>query len=113
MKSRPHSAPKRTFDHNAQNKVVQHINGLTCVFVRRFLRARVFDPEGAYKQFSETEEWRKENCLEEYYDVIDVEEFETTRVLVSISVRIYHYDSLLTCCSILNGLEDGTKEACL
>jgi hypothetical protein len=43
----------------------------------------VFDPEGAFKQFSETEEWRKENCLEEYYDVIDVEEFEATRLLVS------------------------------
>lgn len=49
---------------------------------RRFLRARTFDPEGAFKQFSETEDWRKENRLDEYYDVIDVEEFETTRELV-------------------------------
>lgn len=36
----------------------------------------------ALKQFSETEEWRKENELDQLYETIDLEHYEETRRLV-------------------------------
>lgn len=53
------------------------------VALLRFLRARRFDLEGAFKQFKDTEEWRKENDIEGVYRWIDREEYESTRRLVS------------------------------
>ena len=48
------------------------------------MRARRFDPQEALKQFVDTENWRKENRLEELYEeMIDVKEYEETRRLVS------------------------------
>ncbi|KAF2144392.1 uncharacterized protein K452DRAFT_245186 [Aplosporella prunicola CBS 121167] len=48
----------------------------------RYLRARRFDPQEALKQFVDTENWRKENRLEELYeDMIDIKEYEETRRL--------------------------------
>ncbi|KAF2198991.1 CRAL/TRIO domain-containing protein [Delitschia confertaspora ATCC 74209] len=47
----------------------------------RYLRARRFIPQEAFKQFKDTEEWRKENHLEELYGTIDVNEYEQCRRL--------------------------------
>ncbi|KAK4495080.1 hypothetical protein PRZ48_013407 [Zasmidium cellare] len=47
----------------------------------RFLRARRFVPSDALAQFQATEEWRKEQGIEEWYDTIDIDEYEETRVL--------------------------------
>lgn len=47
----------------------------------RYLRARKFLPQDAFKQFSETEDWRKENQLDTLYETIDVQEYEQTRRL--------------------------------
>lgn len=57
------------------------------VALLRFLRARRFDLEGAFKQFKETEDWRKENKIEKVYENIDREEYEETRRLVSPSIK--------------------------
>lgn len=48
----------------------------------RFLRARKFVPKDALRQFKETEKWREEQKIEEWYDTIDVDEYEATRLLV-------------------------------
>jgi hypothetical protein len=53
------------------------------VALLRFLRARRFDLEGAFKQFKDTEDWRKENQIEKVYENIDRDEYEETRRLVS------------------------------
>ncbi|KAF7947987.1 hypothetical protein EAE96_009056 [Botrytis aclada] len=47
----------------------------------RFLRARRFIVVDALKQFSDTEEWRKENELDQLYETIDLEHYEETRRL--------------------------------
>ncbi|KAF2177878.1 CRAL/TRIO domain-containing protein [Zopfia rhizophila CBS 207.26] len=47
----------------------------------RYLRARRFHPQEAFKQFKDTEDWREENHLVELYDTIEVEEYEQTRRL--------------------------------
>lgn len=47
----------------------------------RYLRARKFSPPDALKQFKDTEDWRKENSLDELYDTIEVKEYEETRRL--------------------------------
>lgn len=46
---------------------------------RRFLRARKFDVEGAYAQFTKTEDWRSELSLDKLYASFDVEEFDFAR----------------------------------
>lgn len=50
----------------------------------RFLRARRFVVPEAYKQFVETEEWRKANELDKLYETIDLDHYEETRRLVDI-----------------------------
>ncbi|KAB5545919.1 CRAL-TRIO domain-containing protein [Coniochaeta sp. 2T2.1] len=47
----------------------------------RFLRARRWVVEDAYKQFSDTEAWRNANNLDTLYDTIDVDAYEETRKL--------------------------------
>lgn len=47
----------------------------------RFLRARRFVPQEAFKQFKDTEDWRKEHGIDELFLTIEVEEFERTRRL--------------------------------
>ncbi|KAL1974682.1 hypothetical protein VTN31DRAFT_4886 [Thermomyces dupontii] len=47
----------------------------------RFLRARKFDVAGAIKQFTDTENWRKENAIDALYDNIDLESYEETRLM--------------------------------
>ncbi|KAF4632106.1 hypothetical protein G7Y89_g6025 [Cudoniella acicularis] len=51
----------------------------------RFLRARRFVVPDAFKQFQETEDWRKANELDMLYETIDLEHYEETRRLVGIS----------------------------
>jgi hypothetical protein len=46
------------------------------------LRARRFVPQEAFKQFKDTEDWRKVNKLSEIFNTIEVEEYEQTRGLV-------------------------------
>ena len=48
---------------------------------RRFLRARRWVVQDAYKQFKETEDWRIANQLPLLYDTIDVESYEQSRRL--------------------------------
>ncbi|KAE8372854.1 CRAL-TRIO domain-containing protein [Aspergillus bertholletiae] len=45
----------------------------------RFLRARKFDVNGAWGQFKDTEDWRKENAIESLYENIDVESYDAAR----------------------------------
>ncbi|BDD59623.1 hypothetical protein MAP00_004819 [Monascus purpureus] len=45
----------------------------------RFLRARKFDVDGAWGQFKDTEDWRKDNAIETLYENIDVESYELSR----------------------------------
>ena len=49
---------------------------------RRFLRARRWIVEDAYKQFHETEEWRIANHLDVLYTTVDVEAYEQSRRMV-------------------------------
>jgi len=49
---------------------------------RRYLRARKWIPEEAFRQFKDTEDWRKENNLAELYDTIEVEDYDQARRLV-------------------------------
>jgi hypothetical protein len=48
----------------------------------RFLRARRFQVQDAFKQFKDTEDWRKANQLDQLYETIDVEQYDETRKLV-------------------------------
>jgi len=50
---------------------------------RRFLRARRFVPPEAFKQFKDTEDWRKEHDIDNLFIRIETEEFEQTRRLVN------------------------------
>ncbi|KAJ7725342.1 CRAL/TRIO domain-containing protein [Mycena metata] len=45
----------------------------------RFLRARSFDPAGALKQFSDTQEWRRKHDVDNLFATFDVDEFESSR----------------------------------
>jgi hypothetical protein len=59
--------------------------GLTFSFslsFRRFLRARRFDVEGAWGQFKDTEDWRKENAIEALYANIGIDSYEAARRMV-------------------------------
>ncbi|KAH8727190.1 CRAL-TRIO domain-containing protein [Phaeosphaeriaceae sp. PMI808] len=47
----------------------------------RYLRARRFVAQEAFKQFKDTEDWRKENKLDEIFETIETEEYEQTRRL--------------------------------
>ncbi|BGP01747.1 phosphatidylinositol transporter [Rhodosporidium toruloides NP11] [Rhodotorula toruloides] len=47
----------------------------------RFLRARKFDVNGAYEQFTAAEDWRKEQRVDELYDTFPLDEFEMAREL--------------------------------
>jgi hypothetical protein len=46
------------------------------------LRARRFVPQEAFKQFKDTEDWRKDQNIDDLFEIIEVEEFEQTRQLV-------------------------------
>ncbi|EHL00215.1 putative SEC14 cytosolic factor [Glarea lozoyensis 74030] len=52
----------------------------SCIMTR-FLRARRFVVADAYKQFQETEDWRKANEIDKLYETIDLEQYEETRRL--------------------------------
>lgn len=52
------------------------------MFRSRFLRARRWVIQDAYKQFHDTEEWRKANSLEALYNTIDLDVYEQSRQLV-------------------------------
>ncbi|KAF9891219.1 hypothetical protein FE257_004783 [Aspergillus nanangensis] len=45
----------------------------------RFLRARKFEIDGAWGQFKDTEDWRKENAIEELYENIEVDSYDAAR----------------------------------
>ncbi|RFU32097.1 hypothetical protein B7463_g4250, partial [Scytalidium lignicola] len=47
----------------------------------RYLRARRFNVQDAWKQFEDTENWRKSNQLDLLYETIDLNHYEETRVL--------------------------------
>ncbi|KAI7603124.1 CRAL/TRIO domain-containing protein, partial [Hortaea werneckii] len=47
----------------------------------RYLRARKFNPEQAFDQLKDTEDWRKANNLDRLYETIDIDEYEQTRRL--------------------------------
>lgn len=46
------------------------------------MRARRFVPQEAFKQFKDTEDWRKEQNIDDLFEIIEVEEYEQTRQLV-------------------------------
>ncbi|KAK1831298.1 CRAL-TRIO domain-containing protein [Podospora conica] len=47
----------------------------------RFLRARRWVPEDAYKQFKDTSDWRRANDIDTLYDTIDADAYEESRRL--------------------------------
>ena len=49
----------------------------------RYLRARKFDVQGAYGQFTDTEKWLKEQRVDELYENFDVEYYEQARRMVN------------------------------
>jgi hypothetical protein len=64
---------------------------------RRFLRARKFDVEGAWTQFKDTEDWRKDNAIEALYENIGVDSYEAARRMVRyIYTASYCRSSVLT-----------------
>ena len=48
----------------------------------RFLRARRWAIDGAYKQFKDTEDWRSANQVDTLYGTIDSEAYQKLRGLV-------------------------------
>jgi hypothetical protein len=48
----------------------------------RFLRARRWVVEDAFKQFKDTEDWRAANDLDTLHDNIDIDSYEQSRQLV-------------------------------
>lgn len=52
------------------------------IVFRRFLRARRFDVNGAWGQFKDTEDWRKENAIKDLYENIEVEAYDAARRMV-------------------------------
>ena len=56
---------------------------------RRFLRARKFEFTGALGQFSDTEKWRAANKIDALYEHMDVDSYESARVMVSILVVFF------------------------
>jgi hypothetical protein len=52
------------------------------IYTRRFLRARRFDVEGAWTQFKDTEDWRKDNAIDALYENIGVDSYEAARRMV-------------------------------
>lgn len=50
---------------------------------RRYLRARKFDVNGAYGQFTDTEKWMKEQYVDDLYEHFDVDFYEKARLVVS------------------------------
>ena len=59
---------------------------------RRFLRARKFQQEPAYDQFTTTEKWRKDNSILELFESVDVEDYDAARRLVR-RVTVLHCSS--------------------
>jgi len=51
---------------------------------RRFLRARRWIVEDAYKQFKETHDWRVANDIETLYKTIELDAYEHSRRLVRV-----------------------------
>ena len=47
----------------------------------RFLRARKFDVQGAYAQFTSAEDWRRTEQIDQLYDSFSLPEFEMARQL--------------------------------
>lgn len=47
------------------------------------MRARKFDVEGAWGQFKDTEDWRRDNAIESLYANIGVDSYEAARRMVS------------------------------
>ncbi|PYI06145.1 CRAL/TRIO domain-containing protein [Aspergillus sclerotiicarbonarius CBS 121057] len=45
----------------------------------RFLRARKFDIDGAWGQFKDTEDWRRDNAIESLYENIEVDSYDAAR----------------------------------
>ncbi len=50
----------------------------------RFLRARRWVTEDAYKQFKDTEDWRAANHLGVLYDTRDLDAYEQSRRMVGL-----------------------------
>lgn len=50
---------------------------------RRFLVARSYDPQAAYKQYSASAAWRRKVALVQTYDNTDIQVFERMNRVVS------------------------------
>ncbi|KAJ4365900.1 hypothetical protein N0V83_008522 [Neocucurbitaria cava] len=73
----------------------------------RFLRARRFIAPEAFKQFKDTEDWRKENHLSEIFNTIETEEFEQTRRLVHGPA----YSAARLCLTAARSIPSGSVDA--
>lgn len=67
---------------------------------RRYLRARSYDPQAAYKQYSTSVAWRRKYKLDETYDNAEIERFGRMNRVVSYSLRPnshkHHVNCILT-----------------
>lgn len=96
---------------SATNSRAAWISGL--IGLSRYLRARRFVPQDAFVQFKDTEIWRKDNKLEELYELIDIQDYQEARSVVSLehpfpSIRNVWAEKE----SIHNGLVDGISVGC-
>jgi len=62
--------------------VVAEADGAILRASRRFLRARRWVVEDAFKQFKDTHEWRIANDIEVLYKTIDLDAYEQSRRMV-------------------------------
>ncbi|QDS77905.1 hypothetical protein FKW77_000721 [Venturia effusa] len=77
----------------------------------RYLRARKFVPKEALTQFKATEDWRKENKLEELYDTIDITEYDETRRLVGSQISsVYVFEVAPLNSKALNAYEKSVTK---
>lgn len=60
----------------SQTELVEHVS-----IPSRFLRARKFDVQGAYAQFTSAEDWRRAEQIDQLYDSFSLPEFEMARQL--------------------------------
>ncbi|RYP27849.1 hypothetical protein DL767_007497 [Monosporascus sp. MG133] len=76
----------------------------------RYLRARKWVVQDAYKQFSDTENFREANQIGLLYDTMDIDRYEESKKLVGdVHIVSCRSETQLICYSILGGPVDATS----
>lgn len=89
------SQPDHHTDDTALLSVIHHLQFCSVIvanMVRRYLRAKDFDPAAAFEQFDFATKWREEHRIKAFYDNLDVHSYEESRRMV-----LGPSDSILHC----------------